>query len=122
MILQKDVCNLSDSFNEFKQDIKGDMKDLKLMIEKSNDSTNKSFQKLSDILQEFQILVAKNYLEKEDLNLYKKDQKEEIEKIDQKIDDHIKEDKENRWRFWGIVIGVPSFIVGLIEVLKIFVS
>lgn len=129
-----------DNFEIFKQDIKQDiknlkdelkdeMKEIKLDTNAQLAKTNEALMSINDVLHNLQLMIIKEYVEKEELQKVEKDIKIELEKvednantkinhIDSKLKTHIKEEKDNRWKICGLAIGVPTFILAFIEVLK----
>ena len=119
---------LSD-FETFKQDIKQDIKNLKdelkdEMKEIKMDTnaqlakTNEALMSINDVLHNLQLMIIKDYVEKEELEKLENNIKSQVSKIDKNLKNHIQEEKDNRWKICGIAIAIPAFILAFIEVLK----
>lgn len=110
-----------------KEDMKDNIKEIKETINRLEDNTNKSLkefgeqtyksiEKLSDVVQEFKLVVTKEYIDKTQLNQC-------MNKIEIKVDKHIEDDqkriieeKNTRWKLYGLLIGIFTGITTVIQI------
>lgn len=121
-----DVLHLVDEISTLKEDMKDNIKEIKETINRLEDNTNKSLKefgeqtnksidKLSDVVQEFKLLVTKEYADKTEMTQC-------IQKVENKIDKHIEDHKNITWKLVGLGITASGVMWGAIEAIMAVIS
>lgn len=75
-------------------------------------------EKLSDAVADLRVLVAGNYVPKEDYKEHLEMEEVRVVALHKRIDDHQKEEWQDRLKIAGMVVAVCSFLLGVYEKLR----
>lgn len=113
--LQEDIQDIKTSLTRLEGNTNRSLAELGEATNASIRATNEAIEKLANVVQEFQLMVAREYIERQELNNTKSEINKNINTISNKLDEHIKEEKNTRLQICGIAIAGSSFILGLFK-------
>lgn len=71
--------------------------------------------KLSDAVADLRVLVAGNYVPKDDYLDHLKVEEVRVVALHQKIGDHEKSERAERWKIFGAAMTMAAFVFGVIQ-------
>ncbi|MEG6521187.1 hypothetical protein [Desulfotomaculum sp. 1211_IL3151] len=86
-----------------------------LAIQQSLNRVETVLTDLTKAVNDLRVTVARDYVTKEDFLKFQEQSEFRIVKLHEKIEDHVKEDKADRWKLAGLVATITGIVLSIIQ-------